>query len=118
LVTTGNTKVVFVPTGNLLPKLNAKYAGLYRGFTMPKTVYAGTPADVPGLGVSNILFVGAEMKALTVEKILKGIFDNLAEAQKIHPDAKTLSLAVASAKTGIAFHPAATAFYKARGAIK
>jgi TRAP transporter TAXI family solute receptor len=118
LVTTGNTKVVFVPIGNLLPKLNAKYAGLYRGFTMPKTVYAGMPADVPGLGVSNILFVGAEMKASTVEKILKGIFDNLAEAQKIHPDAKTLSLAVASAKTGIAVHPAATAFYKARGAIK
>ena len=118
LVTTGNIKVVFVPTGTLLPKLNAKYPGLYRSFTMPKAVYAGTPGDVSGLGVSNIMFVSADMKAATVEKILKGIFDNLAEAQKIHPDAKSLTLAVASAKTGIAFHPAAVAFYRARGALK
>ena len=83
-------------------KLNAKYPGLYRSFTMPKTVYAGTPADVPGLGVSNIMFVGADMKAATVEKILKGIFDNLAEAQKIHPDAKTLTLAGARRRRRIA----------------
>lgn len=118
LVTTGNTKVVFLPTGLLLPTLNKTYPGLYRGFTMPKGVYAGTPADVPGLGVSNLLFVSADMKAEMVGKILTGIFDNLADVQKIHPDAKVLSLTSASAKTAIAFHPAATAFYKARGAIK
>ncbi len=118
LVTTGNTKVVFVPAGDLLAKLNKTYPNLYRGFTMPKTVYAGVPSDIPGLGVSNIMFVSADMKAATVEKILKGIFDNLAEAQKIHPDAKNLTLVNASAATAIAFHPAATAFYKARGAIK
>ncbi len=118
LVTTGNTKPVFVPTGGLLPALNKSYPGLYRLFTMPKSVYAGTPADVPGVGVSNLLFVSADMQAETVGKILKGIFDNLGEVQKIHPDAKILSLAGASARTAIAFHPAATEFYKARGAIK
>jgi uncharacterized protein len=118
LVTTGNVKVVFVPAGDLLTKLNAKYPSLYRSFTMPKSVYAGTPADVPGVGVANLLFVSADMKAETVEKILKGVFDNLAEVQKIHPDAKTLTLTSAAAKTAIPFHPAATAFYKARGAIK
>ena len=32
--------------------------------------------------------------------------------------AKHLTLAAASAKTAIPFHPAATVFYKARGAIK
>jgi hypothetical protein len=118
LVTTGNIKVTFVPAGDLLSKLNAKYPDLYRSFTLPKGVYAGTPVDVPGVGVANILFVGADMKAETVEKILTGIFDNLAEVQKIHPEAKTLSLQGAAAKTAIPFHPAATAFYKARGAIK
>ena len=118
LVTTGNVKIVFVPAGDLMPKLNSKYPNLYRSFTLPKTIYAGTPADVPGVGVANILFVGADMKAETVDKILKGLFDNLADVQKIHPDAKTLTLAGAAAKTAIPFHPAATAFYKARGAIK
>ena len=85
---------------------------------MSKAIYAGTPADVPGVGVANILFVGADMKAETVDKILKGVFDNLAEVQKIHPEAKTLTLEGAAAKTAIPFHPAATAFYKARGAVK
>jgi TRAP transporter TAXI family solute receptor len=118
LVTTGNVKVVFVPTADVLPKLNAKYPGLYRAFTMPKGIYKGVPADVPGVGVSNIMLVGAEMKAETVTKILTGVFDNLAEVQKVHPEAKTFTLAGAAAKTGIAFHPAAIAFYKARGVLK
>jgi TRAP transporter TAXI family solute receptor len=118
LVTMGNVKVVFVPTADLLPKLETKYPSLYRSFTLSKSIYAGTSADVPGIGVANILFVGADMKDETVGKILAGIFDNLAEVQKTHPEAKTLSLAGAAAKTAVSFHPAATAFYKARGAIK
>jgi TRAP-type uncharacterized transport system substrate-binding protein len=56
--------------------------------------------DVPGLGVSNLLFVARDMKDETVRKILAGIFDNLAEVQKIHPDAKVLSLKSASTPTG------------------
>jgi TRAP transporter TAXI family solute receptor len=118
LVTTGRIKVTFVATGELLPALNKKYPALYRSFTLPKGTYASATADVPGVGVSNLMFVSADMKAETVKKILSGVFDNLAEVKKIHPDAKALSLTSASAKTAIPFHPAAIAFYKARGAIK
>jgi TRAP transporter TAXI family solute receptor len=118
LVTTGNTKVVFVPATDVLTKLNVKYPGLYRAFTLPKAVYADVPKDVPGVGVANIMFVSADMKAETVTKILKGVFDNLAEVQKIHPEAKALTLSGAAAKTAVPFHPAALAFYKARGAVK
>ncbi len=118
LVTTGRVKTLFVPTAQLLPALNAKYPGLYRSFTLPKGIYANAASDVPGLGVSNLLFVSRDMKDETVKKILAGIFDNLAEVQKIHPDAKVLSLKSASASTAIPFHPAAHAFYKARGARK
>ena len=115
LVTTGNVKVVFVSAADVLVKLSAKYPNLYRSFTLPKSVYAGVTNDVPGVGVANILFVSGDMKADLVDKILKGVFDNLAEVQKIHPEAKALTLNTAAAKTGIAFHPAALAFYKARG---
>lgn len=118
LVTTGNIKIVFVPAADVLAKLETKYPGLYRSFALPKSVYAGVPADVPGVGVANIMFVSADMKTETVDKILKGIFDNLAEVQKIHPEAKTLTLAGAAAKTAVPFHPAAAAFYKARGVGK
>ena len=118
LVTTGRVKTRFVATAYLLPALNKKHPGLYRSFTLPKGVYANAPADVPGIGVSNLLIVAADMKAETVNKILAGMFDNLAEVRKIHPDAKGLTLAGAAAKTAIAFHPAAVAFYKARGVAK
>jgi TRAP transporter TAXI family solute receptor len=118
LVTTGNVKIVFVGTGDLLAKLNARYPDLYRSFTLPKSVYEGTPADVAGIGIANILFVNADMKGETVGKILGGLFDHLDEVHEIHPEAKALSLAVAASKTAIPFHPAATAFYKARGVIK
>lgn len=118
LVTTGNTQIIFVPAADLVAKLDAKYPNLYRSFTLPKSVYAGTPANVAGVGVANILFVAADMKAETAEKILKGVFDNLADVHKIHPEAKMLSLQGAAAKTAIPFHPAAIAFYKARGVIK
>ena len=118
LITTGRVKVTFIPTADLLPVLNKKYPSLYRSFTMPKTVYANTKTDVPGLGVSNLLFVRADMSVATVTKILSGVFDNIAEVQKIHPDAKALSLAGASAKTAIPFHSAAVSFYRARGVIK
>ncbi|MFN9542637.1 MAG: TAXI family TRAP transporter solute-binding subunit [Alphaproteobacteria bacterium] len=118
LVTTGRVKTHFVPTAQLLPALNATYPGLYRRFNLPKGVYANATADVPGLGVSNLLFVSRDMKDETVRKILAGIFDNLAEVQKIHPDARQLTMKGASAPTAIPFHPAAEAFYRARGAAK
>lgn len=118
LITTGRVKAAFIPTAELLPALNKKYPNLYRSLTLAQTVYPKLTADVPGLGVSNLMFVSADMKADTVERILKGIFDNLDEVRKIHPDAKQLSLKAASSKTAIAFHPAAVSFYKARGVIK
>lgn len=116
LITTGRVKAAFVPTAQLLPKLKTQYPGLYRSFILRKGVYANVDGDISGLGVSNLLLVGADMKADTVTKILGGIFDNLADIRKIHPDAKALSLKRASMPTAIPFHPAALAFYKARGA--
>lgn len=58
------------------------------------------------------------MKAETVTKILTGVFDNLAEVQKIHPEAKMLTLESAAAATAVPFHPAAAAFYTSRGVGK
>ena len=118
LVTTANIKIVFVPAGDIIAKLNAKHPGIYRAYTMPKTVYAGTPADVPGVGVANILFVAEGAPAATITKILTGIFDNLDDVHKIHPEAAKLTLAGAVVKTALPLHPAALAFYKARGALK
>jgi uncharacterized protein len=67
------------------------------------------------LGVANVLFVSADMKPETVTMILSTMFDNLVEVKSIHPDARSLSLASAAAKTALPLHPAAQAFYASRG---
>jgi TRAP transporter TAXI family solute receptor len=114
LAITGPSKIVFVATDRLKPKLDATYPGLYRLFTLPKATYAGVTKDIGGLGVANVLVVSSTMKAETVTTILKTIFDHLAEVQKIHPEGANLTLAGAAKRTALALHPAAAAFYAAR----
>lgn len=116
LVSTPNLDVAFVETGSLMPKIEAQYPGQYRPFTLPKSVYAGTPADVPGLGVPNVLVVSEEMPDATVTAALAGIFDHLDQVHAIHPEARKLTVEAAAAGTAVPFHPAAAAFYKAKGA--
>jgi uncharacterized protein len=114
LTVSGAPRVVFLATGDLLPALDAKHPGMYRAATLPQATYQGLPGDVAGLGVANILFVSADMKPETVSMILATIFDNLDEVKTIHPDARSLSLGGAAAKTALPLHPAAQAFYAAR----
>lgn len=118
LVSTPNLKVKFLPTGDLVEKLRAKYGPVYNAFALPKSVYAGLEADVPGIGISNILVVNPKMSEKQVQTILKTIFDNLDEVKKIHPEAKNLALASAAVGSSIAYHPGAIAFYKEKGVWK
>jgi uncharacterized protein len=115
LTVSGAPAVVFLATGELLPALEAKHPGMYRAATLPQKTYAGMTSDVAGLGVANVLFVSADMKPETVTAILSTVFDNLDSVKAIHPDAQSLSLAGAAAKTALPLHPAAQAFYAARG---
>lgn len=115
LATTGNTNIVFLSADKALAKLQQKYPGLYTGLTLPKTTYPGMATDVAGIGVANLLLVTADAPAPLVEGLLKATFDNLADVHKIHPEATKLKLDSAAAKTAVPSHPAAEAFYKARG---
>lgn len=115
LTISGTPPVIFLATGDLLPALESKYPGMYRAATLPQKTYPGLTGNVPGLGVANILFVSAKMDSETVTLILATLFDNLDEVKKIHPDAQSLNLVKAAAKTALPLHPAAQAFYAARG---
>jgi hypothetical protein len=115
LTLSGAPTVVFLASGDLLPALESKYPGMYRAASLPQKTYPGMTGDVASLSVANVLFVSAAMKPDTVTAILTAIFDNLDEVKKIHPDAQSLSLAGAGGKTALPLHPAAQAFYAARG---
>lgn len=116
LATSGQPAISFIPAGEEYLKLEKAYPGQYRPSTLPKGSYAGQAADVPGLGVANVLVVGAKTKPEVITSVLDGIFANLDEVQKIHPEARRLNLQGAAVKTAVPFHPAAEAFFKAKGA--
>ncbi len=116
LATSGQPPLTFVPTGDELAKLERQWPGLYRTFNLPANAYAGQTAAVSGLGVANVLVVNSKMRNEQVTAILNGIFNNLDEVQKVHPEARRLTVQGAAAKTAVPFHPAAEAFYKSKGA--
>ncbi|MFY8038187.1 MAG: TAXI family TRAP transporter solute-binding subunit [Bosea sp. (in: a-proteobacteria)] len=117
LATSGQPALQFIPTGEELAKLERQWPGLYRPFNLPANAYAGQAAAIPGLGVANVLVVSSKLRDDQVKAALEGIFNNLEEVQKIHPEARRLTLAGAASKSAVPFHRAAEAFYKARGVL-
>jgi uncharacterized protein len=116
LATSGQPAISFIPASEEYLKLEKAYPGLYRSFTLPKASYAGQATDIPGMGVANVLVVGTKTKPETITAVLEGLFANLDEVQKIHPEARKLTVQGAAAKTAVPFHPAAEAFFKSKGA--
>ena len=103
-------KVKFVDTSEYVQPMSAKYGPVYRAFTLSKDVY-GTEADVPGIGIGNILFVNATMSEDQAYQILKTIFEHLDEVHALHPQAKNLILEDAAVGSSIPFHSGAIRFY-------
>ncbi|QCK88496.1 TAXI family TRAP transporter solute-binding subunit [Phreatobacter aquaticus] len=111
----GRTPMKLLNSDKELVALDRKYPGLYRSSVMPPNSYAGQTQPVSGVGVANVMVVDGKAPAALVTMMLEGIFNNLTDMQAIHPEARKLNLQSAATKTAVAFHPAAEAFYKARG---
>jgi TRAP transporter TAXI family solute receptor len=115
LAQAGRTAFKLLDTSKELVEMDKKYPGLYRQSIMPPNSYQGQTQPVSGIGVANVMLVDAKAPNDLVTLILEGIFNNLTDMQAIHPEARKLTLQAAASKTAAPFHPAAEAFYKARG---
>ncbi len=115
LVTSLGDKVRFLDLTAELPKLQAKYGDAYRPGTIAGSAY-GTKADVSTIVVANVLVVHATMSDDLAGKLVRLIFDKKAELEKVHPEAKNITLQIA-AKTGdIPLHPGSAKVLKELGA--
>jgi TRAP transporter TAXI family solute receptor len=115
LVATPNLSATFIDISEYLPAMVEEYGPVYTDFVLPMDTYAGLEADVPGVGIGNILFVNENMSEDLVYDILTTIFDNLDEVRTFHPEAEKLSLESAVIGSSIPFHPSAIRFYTEKG---
>jgi TRAP transporter TAXI family solute receptor len=118
LATTPNLPITFIDISQYLDSMVEKYGPVYSASTLPMETYNGMTADVPGVGINNILFVNEAMPDEMVHSILTTIFDNLEEVSTVHPEAEKLSLEYAVQGSSIPFHPGAIQFYTERGVWK
>jgi TRAP transporter TAXI family solute receptor len=114
----GGTKATFIDVSSYLDELTDKYGPVYSAFSMPGSTYGGGEADVPGIGIGNILFVDQTMSEDQAYQILKTIFDHLDGVHAIHPQAASLQLETAVNGSSIPFHPGAIKFYTEQGVWK
>jgi uncharacterized protein len=115
LVSTPGLKVKFVPTDDVIQLMRDRYGPVYNEFTIPRTAYAGMEADVPGIGIGNILFTNANMNHDLIYDLTRTIFENLPDVQAIHPEARRLSVEGAVSESPLPFHPGSITYYREKG---
>jgi len=118
LANTPGSRWRLVPNDDVLESLQSTYgASLYSRLSVPSAAYAGLPADVAVVGVSNLLVVNQEMSERLVYDITRLLFEHQAELIAVHPEAARLSLATASTGSPAPFHPGALRYYRERGVL-
>jgi TRAP transporter TAXI family solute receptor len=115
LATTSRQRLLFLDAASYVESMRAASGPVYERMILPKGTYPGQDADVPGVGVSNVLFVNARMPEELARRLLAALFDNLDEIRRIHPEAATLSLEGAARGSAIPFHPGAVRYYEEKG---
>jgi hypothetical protein len=119
LANTPGARWRLVPNDDVLESLQSTYgASLYSRLSVPAAAYAGLPADVAVVGVSNLLVVHQEMSEQLAYDITRLLFEHHAELIAVHPEAARLSLATASTGSPALFHPGALRYYRERGVLR
>ena len=117
LVNASSVKVKLLGHADIIAKLQAKWPGVYYEAKVPAGTYKND-AEISVMGVANLLVVPASMDKELANAILRTIFDNKADLEKVHAEAKNLKLETASKGSPIDFHDGAIDFYKEKGVWK
>jgi len=94
-----------------------KFGPVYFPAEIPAGTYPGQKAVNKTLAVSNIVGVRADMPDALVTTILTTLWDNREDMYRVHAAARDITLDGQRTERAVApWHPAAEAFWKARGA--
>lgn len=115
LAHTQGIAIRLLPTGDLLPVLQAAEPGLYTALDMPAGVYPGVEAAVPVVGVANVLVCPAAMDEDLAYAITRVLFEHQDQLADVHPEARKLSPARGAGGAPAPYHPGALRYYRERG---
>lgn len=114
---TPGVTMALLPNAEALPVLTERYGpALYFELQIPKTAYPGLTADVPVVGVANLLIAPERLEESLVYDITRLLFEQQHELAAIHPEARKLTLATSIVGSPVAFHAGAVRYYRERGA--
>lgn len=115
LAATPGIRIKLIPLDSVLPALQAKYGKLYFRSTILKEIYPGMTANVPTVGVANLLVVHRDFNAELAYQITKLIFEKRAELAQVHREAANITLTGAAERSPLPFHPGAARYFRERG---
>ena len=119
LANTPGRTLKLLPNDDILPVLQQQHSPqLYYNVVIPRTAYNGMEADVPVVGVANLLVVDERMSEQLAYDITRTLFDRQADLIAIHAEAKNLKLDTATTGSPVSFHPGAIRYYQEKGAWK
>jgi TRAP transporter TAXI family solute receptor len=102
-----------VPTAEYAKALRDEYGEAYREDTIPKETYNGLPADVPTVGVPNLLVVHEEMDDELAHDLTELLFDQKERLVAVHPEAENLDPQRAQdVVEPVQLHPGAERYYQ------
>ena len=115
LAVTPGLRIKLIPLDSLLPALQKKHGNIYFKATISKEYYIGLPANVPTVGVVNLLVVHKDFDAGLAYQITKLIFDKRAELAQVHQEAANITFVNLAERAILPVHPGAARYFKERG---
>lgn len=113
LAATPGFTMALVRHGDLLPMLESRYGGgLYRLALLPASAYRGLDAEVPVIGVTNLLVASSRLDEQIVFDITRVLFEQKDALVGAHPEARHLAPPTGPDVSPAPFHPGARRYYK------
>jgi TRAP transporter TAXI family solute receptor len=109
-------ELVLVPNAEYTKALRDEYGEAYQETTIPKDTYKGLDADVPTIGVPNLLVVHEEMDDGLAHDLTELLFAQKERLTAVHPEAKNLDPQRAQEIVPpVELHPGAESYYEEAG---
>jgi uncharacterized protein len=105
------TPIAFLPLGDYVAPMRARYGEVYVERTIPASVYGlGTPTAT--IGVANYLVVHRAMDARVAYHLIRALFERRDLLAAAHPEGAHLDRGEAVSTYPLALHPGAVRYYQ------